>query len=311
MQESIPYLLLSKIAQLFVVMMIGFALVKFRVVKPKHSVALSRLALYMLMPSSIINAFNVDMTSEIMVGLALAFGVGLILHLLFLGLDRIFAKVGRGTAVERASIMYSNSINIIIPIVGFVLGEEWIIYSLGYMSVQLFFTWSHGIGLFDHSKGINLKRIFLNPNIIAILVGLYLVIMRVKLPAFVTDITSSFGGVLGYIGMLIAGMTAAGLDFKKMAKYPRLYLTTAMRVIVCPILSLAVLLLIRLIVKIPNTTEILLVSFLATMTPSAATVMQLAQIHDTEIEYSVAINIMTTLVACITMPLLVVLYQMI
>ena len=309
MQESIPYLLLYKIAQLFVVMMIGFALVKFRVVKPKHSVALSRLALYMLMPSSILNAFNVEMTSEIMVGLTLAFAVGLILHLLFLGLDFVFARVGHGTAVERASIMYSNSINIIIPIVGFVLGDEWIIYSLGYMSVQLFFTWSHGVGLFDHSKGINLKKIFLNPNIIAILVGLYLVTMRVRLPEFVTDITSSFGGVLGYIGMLIAGMRAAGLDFKKMAKYPRLYITTAMRVIACPILSLAVLLLIRLIVKIPNTTEILLVSFLATMTPSAATVMQLAQIHDTEIEYSVAINIMTTLVACITMPLLVVLYQ--
>ena len=309
MQESIPYLLLYKIAQLFVVMMIGFALVKFRVVKPKHSVALSRLALYLLMPSSILNAFNVEMTSEIMVGLTLAFAVGLILHLLFLGLDFVFARVGHGTAVERASIMYSNSINIIIPIVGFVLGEEWIIYSLGYMSVQLFFTWSHGVGLFDHSKGINLKKIFLNPNIIAILVGLYLVTMRVRLPEFVTDITSSFGGVLGYIGMLIAGMRAAGLDFKSMAKYPRLYITTAMRVIACPILSLAVLLLIRLIVKIPNTTEILLVSFLATMTPSAATVMQLAQIHDTEIEYSVAINIMTTLVACITMPLLVVLYQ--
>ena len=309
MQESIPYLLLYKIAQLFLVMMIGFALVKFRVVKPKHSVALSRLALYMLMPSSIINAFNVDMTSEIMVGLTLAFAVGLVLHLLFLGLDFVFARVGHGTAVERASIMYSNSINIIIPIVGFVLGDEWIIYSLGYMSVQLFFTWSHGVGLFDHSKGINLKKIFLNPNIIAILVGLYLVTMRVRLPEFVTDITSSFGGVLGYIGMLIAGMRAAGLDFKKMAKYPRLYITTAMRVIACPILSLAVLLLIRLIVKIPNTTEILLVSFLATMTPSAATVMQLAQIHDTEIEYSVAINIMTTIVACVTMPLLVLLYQ--
>lgn len=309
MQESIPYLLLYKIAQLFLVMMIGFALVKFRVVKPKHSVALSRLALYLLMPSSILNAFNVEMTSEIMVGLGLAFAVGLVLHLLFLGLDQIFAKVGRGTTVERASIMYSNSINIIIPIVGFVLGEEWIIYSLGYMSVQLFFTWSHGVGLFDHSKGINLKKIFLNPNIIAILIGLYLVTMRVRLPEFVTDITSSFGGVLGYIGMLIAGMRAAGLDFKKMAKYPRLYITTAMRVIVCPLLSLAVLILIRFIVKIPNTTEILLVSFLATMTPSAATVMQLAQIHDTEIEYSVAINIMTTIVACVTMPLLVLLYQ--
>ena len=309
MQESIPYLLLYKIAQLFLVMMIGFELVKFRVVKPKHSVALSRLALYLLMPSSILNAFNVEMTGEIMGGLILAFAVGLVLHLLFLGIDQIFAKVGRGTAVERASVMYSNSINIIIPIVGFVLGDEWIIYSLGYMSVQLFFVWSHGVGLFDHIKGINLKKIFSNPNIIAILIGLYLVTMRVRLPEFVTDITSSFGGVLGYIGMLIAGMRAAGLDFKKMAKYPRLYITTAMRVIACPLLSLAVLLLIRLIVKVPNTTEILLVSFLATMTPSAATVMQLAQIHDTEIEYSVAINIMTTIVACVTMPLLVLLYQ--
>ena len=41
MQESIPYLLLYKIAQLFVVMMIVFALVKFHVVKPKHSVAIN------------------------------------------------------------------------------------------------------------------------------------------------------------------------------------------------------------------------------------------------------------------------------
>jgi predicted permease len=62
-------------------------------------------------------------------------------------------------------------------------------------------------------------------------------------------------------------------------------------------------------VQIPSNEEILLISFLATMTPSAATIMQLAQVYDTEVDYSVAINILTTLAACVTMPLFVMLYQ--
>ena len=59
-------LLLYKIAQLFAVMIIGFALVKMRVVKSEHSVVLSRLALYLFMPAAILNSFNVKLTSEIL-----------------------------------------------------------------------------------------------------------------------------------------------------------------------------------------------------------------------------------------------------
>lgn len=305
----IPLLLLYKIAQLFIVMVIGFALVKMRVVKTDQSVVLSKLALYLFMPAAIINSFNVKLTSEILSGFALAVGAGIALHIMLLGVDAIFARAAKGTAVERASVMYSNAGNLIIPIVSFVLGDEWVIYSLGFMSVQLCFIWSQGIRLFERGKKFDLKKVLLNPNIIAIAVGLVVILSGLTLPDFVSEITGSLGGVLGYVGMLIAGMTAAGLDFKKMAKYPRLYLSTAMRVIVCPLLSLALLLALRVLVQIPSNEEILLISFLATMTPSAATIMQLAQVYDTEVDYSVAINILTTLAACVTMPLLVMLYQ--
>ncbi len=305
----IPLLLLYKIAQLFIVMVIGFVLVKMRVVKTDQSVVLSKLALYLFMPAAIINSFNVKLTSEILSGFALAVGAGIALHIMLLGVDAIFARAARGTAVERASVMYSNAGNLIIPIVSFVLGDEWVIYSLGFMSVQLCFIWSQGIRLFERGKKFDLKKVLLNPNIIAIAVGLVVMLSGLTLPDFVSEITGSLGGVLGYVGMLIAGMTAAGLDFKKMAKYPRLYLSTAMRVIVCPTLSLALLLALRALVQIPSSEEILLISFLATMTPSAATIMQLAQVYDTEVDYSVAINILTTLAACVTMPLLVMLYQ--
>ena len=305
----IPLLLLYKIAQLFIVMIIGFALVKMRVVKTSESVVLSRLALYLFMPAAIINSFNVKLTSEILGGFALAVGAGIVLHIMLLGVDAIFARAAKATAVERASVIYSNAGNLIIPIVSFVLGDEWVIYSLGFMSVQLCFIWSQGIRLFERGKKFDLKKVLLNPNIIAIAIGLVILLSGMTLPAFVTDITASLGGVLGYVGMLIAGMTAAGLDFKKMVKYRRLYLTTVMRVAVCPLIALGILLLGRLIIDIPNTKEILLISFLATMTPSAATIMQLSQIYDTEVDYSVAINILTTVVACATMPLLVLLYQ--
>ena len=305
----IPLLLLYKIAQLFIVMVIGFLLVKMRVVKSADSVVLSRLALYLLMPAAIINSFNVKLTGEILSGFALAVGAGILLHAMLLCVDAVFARVAKGTAVERASVFYSNAGNLIIPIVSFVLGGEWVIYSLGFMSVQLCLVWSHGVGLFEHTRRVKIMKILLNPNIVAIAIGLVIMLSGITLPDFATDITSSLGGVLGYVGMLIAGMTAAGLDFKKMAKNSRLYVTTAMRVVICPLISLGLLLLLRLLVSIEGTEEILLISFLATMTPSAATVMQLAQIHDTEVEYSVAINILTTLAACVTMPLFVLLYQ--
>ena len=292
-------------------MVIGFALVKMRVVKTEHSVVLSRLALYLFMPSAIINSFNVKLTSEILGGFALAVGVGIALHIMLLGVDAIFSRTAKASAVERASVIYSNAGNLIIPIVSFVLGAEWVIYSLGFMSVQLCFIWSQGIRLFERGKKFDLKKVLLNPNIIAIALGLVIMLTGLSLPAFVTDITASLGGILGYAGMLIAGMTAASLDFKKMMKNARLYLTVAMRTLVCPLLALGVLLLVRLAIDIPSTKEILLISFLATMTPPAATIMQLSQIYDTEVDYAVALNIIATIVACATMPLFVWIYQLI
>ena len=113
------------------------------------------------------------------------------------------------------------------------------------------------------------------------------------------------------VGMLIAGMTAASLDFKSMIKSARLYLTVLMRIVICPLLSLGVLAVMLIATDVPNENNILLISFLATMTPPAATIMQFSQIHDTEVDYAVAINIVATVLACLTMPLLVLLYQII
>ncbi len=305
----IPVLLIYKILQLFAVMLIGFFAVKIKLLKSEDALALSRIALYLLMPAAIINSLQVSLTGEVLVGFLLSCGAAVVLHGVLLVIDLAILKPAGCTETERASVFYSNAANLIIPIVSFVLGDEWVIYSLGFMIVQLLFIWSHGVNLFEGGSGINVKKIITNPTVIAIVLGLALALLDVRLPEFVTDITSSLSGVLGYVGMLIAGITAAKLDFKQAVKNKRLYITSVLRVIAFPTIALLLIWLALLFINVENADKILLISFLATATPTAATIMQFAQIYDVEKDYSVAINIVTTVLSCLTIPIFVILYQ--
>lgn len=60
----------------------------------------------------------------------------------------------------------------------------------------------------------------------------------------------------------------------------------------------------------PDGSTILLISLLATATPSASTITQMAQVYGKDADYASAINVATTLLCIVSMPLIVALYQM-
>ena len=300
----IAQLLLYKIIQLLLIMILGFVLVKTKLVKSEDSAVLSKLSLYLFMPAVIINAFNVEMTNDIMMGLIIAFFVAVLIHIVLLVLDRILKKYFKAINVERASIMYSNAGNLIVPIVTYVLGEEWLIYSSAYLIVQLVFLWTHGVRLFSGQK-ISLKKILLNVNMLAVISGFIIMFSGLRLPDFIGEITSSLGAMLAPSGMIIAGMLAASVDFKKMMKIKRLYLVMIARLVICPVIIMFLLKGISSILRIPDIENIMLISYLASITPAASTVMQFSQIYGKDSYYATAINVFTTVGCVISMPLLV------
>lgn len=303
-------LLIYKILQLSCMMVLGFVLTKCKVIKNSDSAVLSKISLYLLMPSAILNAFDFEMTDTLAKGLVLSFAAAIIIHIVYFGLDFGYKKLVTENSVERASVMYSNAGNLIIPIVSFVLGEEWVVYSSAFLSVQLLFLWSHGIKLFSENEKFSIKKIVLNVNIIAIAVGMIMMLFSLRLPTFVKDITSSFGGMLGTVGMLIAGIIAADIDFKKVMRDKRLYRAVAFRMIIYPAITFGILKLLSLIPVI-DSDKILLITYLACITPAAATVMQFAKIKEQDADYAAAINIFTTVAAILTMPLLVSLFNIV
>lgn len=159
-------------------------------------------------------------------------------------------------------------------------------------------------------KGIDLKKILTNINMIAIFAGVLLFLLRIQLPAPVQDAVDSISSMVGPMGMLILGMLIAEMDLKKLMSYHRLWWITLLRLVGIPLIGIVLLKYSGLAALVPEGRTILLVTLLAICTPSASTLTQMAQVYGKDADYASAINVVTTLLCIVTMPLMVALYQM-
>lgn len=302
-------LLTKQIAELFLIMFFGFVLVKSKLLKAEDSKVLSSIALYLIIPCVIINAFQITYTDDIRDGLVLAFAAALVIHVLLIGGTWVLGKIFHLNGVEKASVIYSNAGNLIFPIVTAVLGEEWVVYASGYIVVQLIFIWSHGKMVICEEKKTDIRKILLNINMIAVFLGMALFAFQLKLPAVAAETIGTMGLMIGPVCMLVAGMLIAGMDIKKVFSFKRIYLVTFLRMLFFPLIVLALFQFSGIAAWAANGDTILLISLLASIAPTAATVTQMAQMYGRDAEYASAIYFITTILCIVTMPVIVGIYQ--
>ena len=303
-------LLTKNIIQLFLMMLCGYLLIKTKLLKSDDSKALSVLIVYVICPCTILNAFQIALTPETAGNFALSFIAAVLLHILLFAIVYLLNAKMHFTAVEKASLLYSNAGNLIIPLVTAVLGEEWVIYASSFIVVQMCIIWTHGRSMIEGKKHIDLKTILTNVNLIACMIGLVMFLCGLQLPSILKETVRSIGNTIGPVSMIMLGMILGGVDLGDMLKRKRLWLIVFLKMLAVPALLV-------LIVKYSGLAQfsadgqtILYISLMATMTPAATTVTQLAQLYDNEAGYATAINTVTTLACLITMPLLTALYYL-
>ena len=184
------------------------------------------------------------------------------------------------------------------------------VYGCVFMSVQLFFIWSQGKNMISREKGINLKKILLNINMISVFLGVILFFTKIRFPEIINNTLSSVGGMIGPLSMIVTGMLIAEVNLKDIFTNKRVYLVTVLRLIIQPLIALAVINLLGMRGWHPQGDKIILITYLAAITPCASTVTQMCQVYGNDSKYASAINVMTTLLSIITMPVFVYLYQM-
>lgn len=308
MDTSLSILLLKQIASLFLIAAAGFALVKCRLLGKEDSRVISVICIYLAVPCMIITSYQIELTESVRNGFLLAVAAGFVAQIVMLS-SGVLLRLLRLDEVSRGSVMYSNAGNLILPLVSAVLGPEWIIYSTAFMCIQQIFMWVHLNGMIGGQKKPEWKKIVTNINVLAIIVGIILMTFRIRLPSVVKTAMSSVGGLLGPMSMLLIGMLLAGADIKATVKNPQVWLITLLRLIVLPLVVLLVLKLTTLAKLIPDGKMVLYVTMLGVSAPAATMVTQFAQIHQNRPEYASAINVLTTLLCIVTMPLMTELYM--
>ena len=83
---QISILLMEQIFELFLMILMGFIIVKAGIVKEEDSKVLSKIVLYLIIPCVIINAFQVDYTKKTVNGLLIALAASVLLQVVLLNL---------------------------------------------------------------------------------------------------------------------------------------------------------------------------------------------------------------------------------
>ena len=308
---NISILLMQQIVQLFLMIFMGYLIVKTGLVRDDDSKVLSKIILYLIVPCVIINAFQVDYTTDTVKGLLIAFAASVLTQVVLLIVISAAGKLLHLNEVEIASVYYSNSGSLIVPIVTFILGQEWVLYGCVFMSVQLVFLWTHCKKIISREASYDWKKILLNINMISIFIGVILFFTKIRLPEIIGNTLASVGTMIGPASMIVTGMLFAGMNLKQIFANKRVYFITFLRLIAVPLIALVLIKLSNLASFSADGNKIMLIVFLAIITPSASTVTQMCQVYGNDSKYGSAINVMTTLLSIITMPVMVMLFQMI
>ena len=299
--------LAKKIAELFLILIAAAALVKTGILKAENSKILSKLSLYFITPCVIFNSFQKDLTPEIWQGLLTAVALAAGFELLFYLLAAVLRRVWKATEVERASIVFANVGNLVIPLVSFVLGPEWVIYTSAYIFVFNLLFWTICIRMFDRDSAPNIRKILLNPNLVATWAGLITLFTRLKLPEPVALAFSDVAGMIGPLSMMITGMMIGGMTFRGMFANHRVFGVIFFRMVLAS--GLAVLAAVLVVRFLPVDRNIVMVILLGAIAPSASNINQMAILYNRDAGYASSINVLTTLSCIVTIPLWFMLFE--
>ena len=306
---ELSILLAEQIIALFLKVIMGFLLVKIHLLKIDDSDVLSKLVVFVFSPCVLIQSFtHTHFSISTLSGLLLAIFGAAIVHVIYIALSKLGERFLGLNNIEKASLIYSNAGNLIIPLVSATLGDEWVFYSCAYIIVSTFLFWSHGKSVICEETKIELKKVITNPNILAIILGLIFFLTGFRLPSILDSCTASLGNMIGPASMLVIGMVIAEMDLKRIFTNRRAYMVCFGRLVLYPLITILVFCFSGILTLHEQASHILLVTLLAASAPCAANVTQIAQIYHKDAVYASSINVITVVFCMITMPIMTAIY---
>ena len=296
---SMGLVLMSKLMAMMVMVVVGYAAVKLHVVESKDSLTLSRLTVYILQPCLICRSVQIDLTPERLSGFLCALTLGIVTYVFWIATLGLLKKPLRLDAVDRCNLIYINMI----------LGSEYVFYASALQIPFNFLIWTHGNSIISGERHLHFRKIIFNPNIIALVTGVSLVLLHIRLPDVIDTAMEGLGSMVGPCSMLVIGIVITRSDLRKILTDRWAYAIALGRLIVMPTSLLLLILASGILTRHPELKPVFQVCFIALCTPPGATVSQLAVLYDKKAYESSVYSVLSMALCIVTMPLMLMVFQ--
>ena len=292
---------LNKIISLFLILLIGVYGTKKNIISEEVNKGLRRILLEITLPLLVINSFSFEFSDGMGNNVLRAFFYSVAFMILAAIISYIFLlpiKDEKKKILHFANV-FSNCGFIGFPIINSLYGPEGVVYTSIFNMVFTMSLWTYGVMIFsDKISKENIKKVLLNPAIIAVYIGIPMMLFKVQLPSFILDTTKIVGDMTAPISMIIVGSILAKVRIKDVFKEISVYYGSLIKLIIIPL----VLILIKLALK-DNSTIINTMIVIQAM-PAAAMTSIFAADFNKEKEYSSIVVFITTLLSIITIPII-------
>lgn len=291
-------IILNRIAVMLIYMLPGFILYKKHIITNDGAKDMGKLLIYIILPSAIVNSYNMDFSNEKAFMLLISFLAALFALLLSVIISRIFFK---RKPIEGFGAAFSNAGFMGIPLISSVIGEDMVYCAAAYVAILNILQWTYGVFLITGKKSaVSVKKIFFNPVIISFTLGIVLFFLPVRLPLFISEILGTVSQMNAPIDMIIIGFYMAQISVKELFISKNGYAVSAVRLLIIPLMTT----LLAAVMPFGNFAFKLTIIILAAA-PIGTNVAVYAQIYGGNYKAAASEVVLSTLLSVITMPLII------
>ncbi|MBR2460596.1 MAG: AEC family transporter [Clostridia bacterium] len=307
---------LTQMGFLFLLIVIGYAVSKLKVVPDNAPAVLSRLENNVFIPALVISTFMSGFTFETMttawqylLGGLLVVGPGIPVAIAISRLctrDKYIQKIYTyGLAFSNFGFMGNAVVKSMFPEVF----PSYLIFVLFFW--VFIYMWGVPVLLIP-SEGGNKQSIksrlrsFVNPMFIGMLIGMVLGLISpfFTVPGFIGNALTTLGDCMSPVAMLLTGMTIAKIDLKQTFINLNIYVVSLIRLIALPLIGI----LIVMLLPIPKAISVCVVCSLAMPLGLNTVVVPSAYGLDTKVAAGMAL--ISHLLSCATIPLMFMIFEM-
>ena len=285
---------------LFIYMAVGFGCRKAGIFNDVARDKLTDFVVFVILPCMIFESFNMAFSLESLKqgALALLIAVGMSCVALLLGKVLYNRFPYEEKSILQYGTLVSNSGFAGLPVVSGAYGDEGLFLGSLFIIPTRILMWSAGISLFTRADAKQaVKKVLLNPGIIAVEVGLVRMLFQIPLPHFVDTAVDNLGGCTSPMAMALVGAILVDVPLKTVFDLKSFYLV-AVRQFLLPGICLAAL---RLLHVDPLTIG---VSVVITGMPIGSTTAILAQKYVADAKFASKCVFISTLTSLVTVPIL-------